>query len=665
MINEGLQKWSNIINEEYGVKGQKLAWMSQYAQNHELYEGQQTTGTNVSAGIYATPLNTMGMGNVAFPGVQNGDGGQNPSAGGYLGQFQQNGTYLGQTSGSGDIPMSTLTMSLEIAAVTIGLELVPVIPVNTPFPILSYMDFPYAGGKYDRIGNLTGIDGKGPKAENKPIYIKVPATITKYFGATYNIYDGGSATPTNQDIETISFVYNKKDIPAGFVGTVMTFANETNVKLEGEFIGFSRIDNAIIVKVLGCKGASDSDYSSSVSIAEVFDGSKIKVSIASSSNPLVVNPLAGHINWSYSESEGKWTKVGPVAAESTLFSSTTINATLVDSEEVGQAVKADLVAAAADHVQGFSNFFDGSQDPMSRAENETGVGNTIGARVFTKRVNLGSYEVTGTVTRQQLQDMPLLGVDVIGKVLESMQNEISQSINNRILDRVFRLGVDNAINQYNYQGVNLNLYLNDVNGAGLKLNQFSGWNKYQGLNQSDAARNTFGNAIVPNAIQNTAAENVSTHQRRIMSRLLASANLIANVSRRGRAQWAVTNTYILSALQDVAGFVIAPMDNTLTQNGSNSLYFAGSVAGLSLYVDPYMTWDDTRVCVGRKSTGNDPGVIFMPYILADTVQTIAEGTMAPKLLVNSRFAIVDAGFHPEQSYYTFMVQTSDAGDFLI
>ena len=54
----------------------------------------------------------------------------------------------------------------------------------------------------------------------------------------------------------------------------------------------------------------------------------------------------------------------------------------------------------------------------------------------------------------------------------------------------------------------------------------------------------------------------------------------------------------------------------------------------------------------------------MPYILADTVQTIAEGTMAPKLLVNSRFAIVDAGFYPEQSYYTFVVGFGDGYDII-
>jgi hypothetical protein len=300
---------------------------------------------------------------------------------------------------------------------------------------------------------------------------------------------------------------------------------------------------------------------------------------------------------------------------------------------------------------------------MSRAENETGVGNTIGARMFTKLVQMGAYEVTGTVTRQQLQDMPLYGVDVIGKVLEQMQNEISQAINNRILDRVFRLGVDNADFQYHYQGVDLNLYINSAQDTeGKKLNQFTAYHKYLGM---DGAPKYIGAHTVPNAIQNTAAENVTTHQRRIMSRVLAAANLIANVSRRGRGQWVVTNTQILSALQDASTFVVAPMVNTLSQDGSQSLYFAGSIAGLNLYVDPYMTWDDTRVCVGRKSNGNDPGVIFMPYILADTVQTVAEGTMAPKLLVNSRFAIVDAGFHPEQSYYTFMVETAGDGAYLI
>ena len=590
ILNETQQRWSNIITEEYGIKDQnKLGWMSQYAQNHEIYEGTQNPANNVSQGIYATPLNTMGMGNPQMPSAIGANGSLTGQAGPAGGKFGN------QQVGSGDIPMSTLTMALEVAAVTIGLELVPVIPANGPWAMLSYMDTPYAGGKYDAIGNLTSLDGKGPGAENKPIYIKVAATFGdadwKAIRAKQPTY---SKTEAGVEVAT--------DVTITVSGKTIT----------GWFIGISRIDAAVILQI---KEVKDGD--SNVSIADVLNGT--------------VGTLA----------------ITGLTADGTITAGT----------------KAELVATAADHVQGFANFFNGNDDPMSRAENETGTGNTIGARMFTKLVQMGSYEVTGTVTRQQLQDMPLYGVDVIGKVLESMQNQISQNINNRILDRVFKLGVDNAATQYRIQGVDLNLYLNSVNGTGKLLSTFDAASKYVGMDGNFPT--AFNGYTVPNAIQNTAAENVTTHQRRIMSRILAAANLIANVSRRGRGQWVVTNTQILSALQDASAFVVAPMVNTLSQDGSQSLYFAGSIAGLNLYVNPYMKWDDTRVCVGRKSNGNDPGVIFMPYILADTVQTVAEGTMAPKLLVNSRFAIVDAGFHPEQSYYTFMVQTAGDGAYLI
>ena len=592
LLTENSQKWSNIIAEEYGIKDQnKLSWMSQYAQTHEVYEAVQAG--DPAAGIYSTPLNTLGMGNPMMPmGVAGADGFNANGVKGYgIGNTGADFHNPAYKTGSGDIPMSTLSMSLEVAAMTIGLELVPVIPANGPWAMLSYMDTPYAGGKLGKI-NETALDGKGKDDANKPIYIKfyVPG------GLDYKVK---GKDENGEDIK-----YTKKDINVGDEVTVGGFV--------GSFIGFSRIDNSVIVKVVKCSAEDKS-------IADEFE---------------VATKIA----------------VGSVAT----------------ADVIAGAVRPELVSGAADHVQEFSNFFgkDGkgtpSDDPMTRAQNETGVGNTIGARMFTKLIQMGSYEVTGSVTRQQLQDMPLYGVDVIGKVLEAMQNEISQAINNRILDRLFKLGVTNAKIQKDYQGVDLNLFFGKVNDKTRDLKEFPAAKKYVGIDDVNAAD---GWGPIANATKNTSAENVWTHQRRIMSRILAAANVITNVSRFGRPNFVVTNTKILSALQDCAGFVVAPMTNTLVQDGSNSLYFAGSVAGLNIYVDPYMTWDDTRVLVGRKGDGNTPGVVFMPYILADTVQTIVEGTMAPKLLVNSRFAIVDAGFHPEQQYYCFMVDSD--GDFIL
>lgn len=559
MITENANaKWSQIIKEEFGIENKsKLNWISQYAQNHEIYEAVQSG--SIDGGIYTTPLNTLGMGNPMMPtGV-----GYNATDGSGIGNTGADFHNVNYKVGSGDIPMSTLQMSLEVAAMTIGLELVPVIPSNGPWAMLSYMDFPYAGGKLGRI-NETSMDGKGAGNDNKPIYIKVKGT-----------------TITNAKGETVAL------------------GNDSH-QVVGKYLGKSRIDNSPIIEVWGVMAKGD------------------------------------------------------VATTATKESLTLLaDKSIADAFE-GSNMTPDLVSAAADHIQGFANFFDGKEGPMTRAQNETGVGNTIGARMFTKLIQMGSYEVTGTVTRQQLQDMPLYGVDVIGKVLEAMQNELSQHINHQILDRVFKLGVTNAKVQKEYQNVDLNLYF----GTGSKaLANFAAASKFVGIDDQPAATG-WGN--VPSATQNTSAENFTTHQRRIMSRVLAGANLVTQVSRFGRPNWIVTNAQIATALQDCAGYVVAPMTNTMVQDGSNSLYFAGSIAGLSVYVDPYMTWDDTRICIGRKSDGATPGVVFMPYILCDTVQITAEGTMAPKLLCNSRFAVVDCGFHPEQSYLTIMVDADGA-----
>ena len=585
-LNESAKKWSNIITEELGIsKGSKLDWMSNYAAFHEVYEGLQSA-PNADAGIYSTPLNTLGMGNPGLPlGV-----GYNATSGAGIGNSGADFHSPAYKVGSGDsLPMSTLPIALNVAAMTIALELVPVIQSNGPWYMLSYMDFPYAGGKLARF-NETAMDGKGPGAHNKPIYIEV----------------SGSRSVL-RDVKAAALK----------VGDAVAFKSTVGVVV-GKFMGFSRIDNNIIIEVKYVDSQLGSaDGSADLSIADVFEG-------VTDTEPGTVT--FGKLNVAGNEFDGA----------------------TFELSKGGSIVRPDFVATMTDHLPEFGNFFDGSKDGMTRAQNETGVGNTIGARMFTKLVQMRAEEVTGSVTRQQLQDMPLYGVDVIGKVLEAMQNEISQTINKQILDRLFKLGVTNAVEIFDAQGANLNLYVSakadatkDI-PAGLMI----------GVDEVDYAKD-FGK--LANAAHNTSAENITTWQRRIMSRVLAASNLIAQVGRRGRANWVVTNTQVISALQDAANFVVAPMVNTLAQDGSQSLYFAGSLAGLNLYVDPYMDWDDTRVLVGKKGDGNCPGVIFMPYILADTVQTVVEGTMAPKLLINSRYAIVDAGFHPETAYYCFYV----------
>ena len=88
---------------------------------------------------------------------------------------------------------------------------------------------------------------------------------------------------------------------------------------------------------------------------------------------------------------------------------------------------------------------------------------------------------------------------------------------------------------------------------------------------------------------------------------------------------------------------------------AGSIYPLGSVAGINIYTDPSIAFDSEEVLVGRKGDGNGPGLVFMPYLMAESVQAIVEGTMAPKVAVKSRYALVEAGFHPGTQYESFSV----------
>lgn len=577
-INEqNTMQWMQMIKENLGVTDQvKANWMAEYAARHELKEsliGVNGTAAQPAAApnmpgqvgvgpIYTTPLNTLGMGN--------------PTAPSPLSTTQvSTADFFNQRVGSGDIPVSTLPMSLNIALTTVGFELFPVVPAKGPWTMVSYMDFPYAGGKMGGKGLIAGIDGIGEGRENKPIYFKVllPAT---------------AVASLRKEL--------KANAPVEF--------KSANGVAKGYFKQFGLMDGGLIVEVESVKDG-DGDDAANTSLKAVF-------------------------------AEGLTEMVGAT----------------VEQADLAKA-RVDFVQTQVDLVDGFANFATGAKAPMTRAQNETGTGNSIGLRMFTKWVQCGSYEVTGEVTRQQLQDLPLYGVDAVSTIMEAMQNEISQHINRRLIDEGWKLGVTNAVKLRHIQGVDFNLYMGTAPSCDLA--DF-GISEFADVDGEDWAA-AWG--AVQNSEVNTSAENLATRQRRISSRILAAANLIAVSGRRGRATWVLTNAQVATALQDVSGYVVAPMANTMSQT-SQSIYHAGTVAGLQVFVDPYMTWDDCRVLLGRKGNGKEPGLVFMPYLLADTVSITAEGTMAPKMLINSRFAIVPIGFFPESQYYAFAVK-SDFG----
>jgi hypothetical protein len=360
-------------------------------------------------------------------------------------------------------------------------------------------------------------------------------------------------------------------------------------------------------------------------------------------------------------------RITAITAGETVASVVTAGAlvgTTENSNNIGNAAGvAQLVKALEDHIQGFSGagFYDDqafqgpyvngqkTYNPMLRSVAESTYYNSMGLTTFTKFVEADTFQVAASVTTEQIQDLnKQFGIDVISMIENALVNEVSQSINKHILSRAFQLGWSNCynFNQIEGQNLNLNLVLNGATGT----NQLSYMDKTDNLAVMS----------MPAGPANTSYENLSTLQRRLFSRILAAANVVANRGRRGPANFIVTNAYLASAMQDISQFTFAPFSNTLTQN-NGTLYPVGSLAGMTVYVDQNMQYSDTRVCIGRKGGDDEPGLKFMPYMMAESIQTISEGTMSPKIAVKSRYALVEAGFNPETLYFTFAVQVPVGG----
>ena len=569
LINEAeiFETWSPIIEQKAGIQdAEKKGWLSKYCHYHSL---------NESAGAYQSLATVNGMGAVqppAYPGGYN-------STGSAVGTQANSAFYNSANQGSGDKFPSLLPLAIQVAAKTVGFDIVPVIPMSGPTGVLSYLDYVYSGGK---ISPASAGATSAEALATAPSMIKVELTTP------------AAGYPANFAVGTTYYITN---------------ASSAGAYITTEFVGLSRIDAFPIFRVVGLTAGE--------TISAVLDGNAAKIGTA------------------------------------------------VDGNQAGTTTaRAELVKALEDHIQGFSGagfnndqdwqgpFVDGTKtyNPMLRGVGESTYYQSMGLSTFTKFVEADTFQVAASVTTEQIQDLnKQFGIDVISMIENALVNEVSQAINKHILSRAFALGWSNHDEFLTTEGQNLNLNLVIGGTAG-------SYTIPSYIGKSDSGISI---ASVAGPASGT-YENLSTLQRRLFSRILASANVVANRGRRGPANFIVTNANVASALQDISQFTFAPFSNTLTQN-NGTLYPVGSLAGMTVYVDQNMKFGDNRVLVGRKGGDDEPGLKFMPYMMAESIQTISEGTMSPKIAVKSRYALVEAGFHPETMYFCFHVNVPAGG----
>lgn len=517
--------WQPIL-EGHGADVAKTPWLAEYAHNHAIFDNTTPLFENTAPGVFFQTPGSLGgfMGNPVAPTAS-----QTPFTSGVKNSYSD--------SGSGDKFPSLLPVAIQVAAKTIGFDLVPVIPMDSPVGFLPYLDYLYAGGRTSG----SAFD---------PYMVKLEGLNASKFASALNPGDA---------------------VTGGSTGD-----------MDAEFVGYSRVDGAVIIKII-----NDASTGGALTPAAEYIGETISIdgiaATAVVAGVSLVSALENHISG--------FTSVSDADYATTNFSGSYLPAT--------------------GNVPG----------SMKREAGENSKFRQMGLRMFTKFVEAETDQVAISATVEQIQDLNRVwNYDVISMLENVAVNDLAQSINKRLVDKVFQMA--------DYHNTEIDL----VEGTG----------------------------ITTLDLQAGGFDNTSTLQRRLVTKVLELANLIYHRGRFGAGTFMVTNGRIASALADVAGYSIAQAPNDMGGVAGN-LYPAGKVYGVQVYVDPNLSWGDSRVSIGRKGADEEPGVKFMPYIMAESLQTISEGTFSPKIGMKSRYAITEAGWHPETQYVNMEIDPAAIG----
>lgn len=577
----------NRVNEE---NQERLEWMCVYAHNHVMALNEENASwTGGGSFPFQTLYNTNGVGNPTLaqqPGMTAAD--QNSPA----------------AYGSGDKWPSLLPMALQVAARTIGFDLVNNFPFQGPSGVIPFMDYVYSGSK-GAYGATYSYDGDTANPQvavgnRKPAYETYEAPHA--FRCILDVDPSDGSVTKKQAVKAIVEACDKDEY--------ITIGNASTAQMRVQFIGLARLNANPMFRV--------HPEDKNVALGKVF---------------------------------------GPTAE--------------IECEVNGVSFtlrRPRLISALEDQILGFtgSGKYDSDRwsgtymdpkhlyEPMDRATGEMQYPRQMSLSVFTKYVTVGTQSIAVAVTQEQVQDLQKQwGIDVIKLVENAAINELSQSINKHILSRLFALGWKNHVQAYEAEGVNLNLDMTAPYDA-------ENMDEVEFATYDDEGHEVLMSMPVPGYIQygTGAFENADTMFKKIYVNMLQAGNLIMQRGRRGPANFIVTNWRIATMMQANAQYSFSPIANTINQN-NGSLYPAGNLAGMTVYVDPMMHSQDTRVLVGRKGDKDEPGVAFCPYILAESVKMISEHTAAPKVVVKSRYNLVDLGWYPQLNYVTFYVRGNE------
>ena len=315
-----------------------------------------------------------------------------------------------------------------------------------------------------------------------------------------------------------------------------------------------------------------------------------------------------------------------------LLSAGVIDDTLMSaaSHTINAVSGVSLVSLNEDFIDDFTT--GRNKSAMTRGAWEIDEAGKIGPNSFTKSVEIGVAHVSAALRLSEIGDWKrMYGVDVVEKTKAQLVNQISQKISAEILDKVKEMGLKNRTTAPAAPAA----MLAALAGGGITDGKI------------------FDMSVTATAAALNGEHNASI-SRKLWAKVQQASYFVANDGRIGGIDYVVTSGTVAGILKGIERYTINPLDAKLA--GPNQLQPAGTIDGIKIYVDPYMGPADLTIYMGRIGKKEEPGLKFLAYMLAESVEITSEKTMAPRLYMYSRYAVTEFGFFPEKQYMAIKIE---------
>lgn len=474
-------KWGSIV-ERLGVTDQsKIDTLCEYAEMHSNTIQASGNGMMNENAMYANPANTAGMGAVNFPTMSGIPG-------------------MPGAAGSGDLGQTMLPASIKLAAHTIGLELLPMINVNSNRVDMLYYDWAYDDN------NGFDNDERASTFKFKPEVVATSDSLNAFLRAQMtakNVTElrGRLSAPLYFHL---SGTGGPGEFAASSAGSYDPTLEPTGTKAGWvQFKGFSRIDGMPMFRIWTQDNAASTG-------SWGFDVTK---------NTL---PATGNLSAILSDA---------VIDDPTDTSTASIT--------FGTVSNISLVSLNEDFIEDFTS--SRKQGTMTRGEWDVDQASKIGPRSEVKSVEIGVVHVSATLRLSEIGDWKrMYGVDVVEKTKEQLVTQLAQKMSVEVVEKVKGMGMKNRASA----PVAIGAQNTALSAAGI----------------TDGKMFDFSTTAIAGAL---GGETSASIVRKLWAKVIQASYFISTDGRIGGADFLVTSGAVAAALKSIDRYAFNPLDAKL------------------------------------------------------------------------------------------------------